>query len=301
MHVSRWLLGSVVGSVLVGWVAGDACDDTARTLLEAAKHEAQADYWVALANCLNDPDANLGDCEEEAAAALDEALELAEEQYDARLALCAELGGGPYAPDLDPKEFTSRVDNRLFPLRPGVTMVYEKDGADGFEVIQVRALKDVANIDGFPCRIVHDVSWLDGVVQEDTLDFYSQRMDGTVWYFGEVSQSFEDGFLDSLEGSWRTGKDGAQPGIIMEAAPVVGDVYRQEFLPMVAEDFARVLAIDETVTVPLGTFHNCLKTEERSPIEPDHLEWKYYALDVGLLLTVDVETGEREELVRIKR
>jgi hypothetical protein len=281
--------------------AGDPCEDTAAALLNAATHEAESDYWVHVANCLNDPDVDPTTCEGDAAAERDDALELAEEQHDARVALCNALGGGAYAPDLDPAEFSTRIDNRLMPMIPGVLMIYEKQGADGDEIVQVRALKDTVDIDGFKCRVIHDVSRLDGALNEDTLDFVAQRSDGTVWYFGEVSQSFDDGFLDSLEGSWRTGKDGGKPGILMEAAPQVGDLYRQEFMPAVAEDVATVLSLDETVTVPAGTFLHCLKTEERTPMEPDHVEWKYYALDVGLVLTIDVETGEREELIKIRR
>ena len=40
---------------------------------------------------------------------------------------------------------------------------------------------------------------------------------------------------------------------------------------------------------------------ETTPLEPSLLEHKYYAKGVGLVLTVDVKTGEREELVKIER
>ena len=52
---------------------------------------------------------------------------------------------------------------------------------------------------------------------------------GNVWYCGEAVQDFENGELVSLDGSFKAGVDGAKPGILMKAAPMIGDVYRQEF------------------------------------------------------------------------
>ena len=80
--------------------------------------------------------------------------------------------------------------------------------------------------------------------------------------------------------------DGAQPGIVMEAAPAIGDFYRQEFLLGEAEDLAEVSSLTETVTVPFppGTFENCLKTAESAPIAPDDVSPKFYFAGVGNLL-----------------
>ena len=83
----------------------------------------------------------------------------------------------------------------------------------------------------------------------------------------------------------------------MQAAPAPGQVYRQEFLATEAEDAAGVVGLGRTVTVPLGTFTGCLETFELTPLEPDVLEAKLYAPGVGLVLAIDLESGEREELV----
>jgi hypothetical protein len=59
--------------------------------------------------------------------------------------------------------------------------------------------------------------------------------------------------------------------------------------------------VTESVTVPVSPtpFDNCLKTEETSPLEPDVIENKFYADGVGNLLTIDLDTGEKSELVQI--
>jgi hypothetical protein len=102
-----------------------------------------------------------------------------------------------------------------------------------------------------------------------------------------------------LEGAWTAGVDGAKPGLAMEANPAVGDVYRQEFSPGVAENIGEVVRLNESVTVPYGSFNHCLKTKDTSPLEPESLEYKYYCAGIGLVLTVDVNTGVREEVTKI--
>ncbi|HHT9130566.1 MAG TPA: hypothetical protein ACFYEC_06855 [Candidatus Brocadiaceae bacterium] len=66
-----------------------------------------------------------------------------------------------------------------------------------------------------------------------------------------------------------------------------------------AEDMGKVLSLNGAAIVPYGTFNNCLVTKDFSPLEPDVIENKYYAPNVGLVLTVNPETGDREELINI--
>jgi len=143
----------------------------------------------------------------------------------------------------------------------------------------------------------------DGELIEETIDWYAQDLDGNVWYFGEISKSYEDGELDNLDGSWKSDKDEAKPGIIMEAAPEEGDFYREEYFLGDAEDVAEVIDTDvDGVGVPLGVYNDVLNTKNSSPIEPDVYELKYHALGIGTILEVgydvdDMPTGERVELV----
>ena len=73
----------------------------------------------------------------------------------------------------------------------------------------------------------------------------------------------------------------------MPAEPTPGLEYRQEYYKGEAEDVAEVLSVDDTVQVPFGSFENCLKTRDTTPLEPDVREHKYYAKDVGPVLERD--------------
>ena len=162
-------------------------------------------------------------------------------------------------------------------------------------------LNETFDIEGVTCRVVNDIASLNNEVIEDTVDWIAQKYNGEVWYFGEIAKNYEDGLLDNLDGWWRFGKDDAKPGILMPATPTPGQVYRQEFLLGVAEDIGKVIAINQTVTVPAGTFTGCIQTEDDSPLEPDALQTKFDAPGVGVVLEVDLETGETLELIHIHR
>jgi hypothetical protein len=205
---------------------------------------------------------------------------------------------GAYAPHIDPADFSSTVDNPFFPLKPGMRWEYRSQTKDGVETTVVSVTTKTHTIMGIPCVEVRDTVRLDGALLEDTLDWYAQQRDGTVWYFGEDTQEYAHGKVSSTKGSWIGGVGGAQPGILMPARPVVGDRYRQEYLRGDAEDMAEVLATNDTAQVPAGSYDGTLQTLETTPLEPNALEHKYYARGVGIVLEVDVAGGGvRDELV----
>src|SRR5207237_5165211 len=136
-----------------------------------------------------------------------------------------------------------------------------------------------------------------GALTEDTLDWFAQDREGNVWYFGENTAELENGLITTISGTFMAGVNGDKPGIVMKAHPAVGDFYRQEFSLGNAEDYGETLNLTSRVVVPYGRFNNCLKSEETTPLEPDALEDKYYASGVGNVLTVDLVSGERDELI----
>ncbi len=46
---------------------------------------------------------------------------------------------------------------------------------------------------------------------------------------------------------------------------------------------AEVLSLSESVTVPYGSFDNCLQTMEWTPLEPETAEQKFYKARVELI------------------
>jgi hypothetical protein len=87
----------------------------------------------------------------------------------------------------------------------------------------------------------------------------------------------------------------------MLAHPKVGDSYSQENAPGVVADQGKVIDLSETVTVPYGTFTNCVKTQEWTPIEPGNRAFKVYAEGIGTVVEIPNKSEGRVELIAVKR
>ena len=204
------------------------------------------------------------------------------------------VNGQPYRPDLPPAEdFVAVIENPYMPFVPGTRTVFEgvSDGQRERNVVVVTDRTKV--ILGVTTTVVHDqVFSANGDLAEDTFDWYAQDGFGNVWYFGEDTAEYANGQVTSTKGSWEAGVDGAQPGVVMLAQPTVGESYHQEFLKGEAEDVGTVFAIDDTVSVPYGSFDRILVTEDTTPLEPQILEHKFFAPGIGVVLERVLSGGQ---------
>jgi hypothetical protein len=209
----------------------------------------------------------------------------------------------PAAAPASGQNFSAHVDNPWFPLKPGTTYVYvgSKDGKAARDVYAVTHRTTL--IDGARCVAIRDRLYLRGRLAERTTDYYTQDQHGAVWYYGEDTAELDvHGHVTSTEGTWRTGVNGARPGIYMPAHPQVGERHRQEFYRGHAEDHFQVVSRNARITVPYGTFTHALRTKEWTPLEPGVLDAKYYARGIGQVAERTVRGGsERALLVKIIR
>ena len=194
-----------------------------------------------------------------------------------------------------------KIDNKYYPLKPGTIMSYNGTDEDGKPVQDiVTVTNDTKEVQGISTRVVNDTVFVKGKLEETTNDWYAQDDKGNVWYMGEDTTDLTSK-INPHEGSWESGVKGAKAGLIMLAEPKAGSTYEQEFAKGVAEDKATVLSLDNNVTVPQNSYLNVIKTKEFSPLEPDVVEQKYYAQNVGDIKEKTVK-GSQEgiELVEIK-
>ncbi|MGQ0613502.1 MAG: hypothetical protein ACT4PV_07190 [Planctomycetaceae bacterium] len=207
-------------------------------------------------------------------------------------------------PDVDDVTFTNpaQISHPMIRFLPGSVWEYEKETDEGLEEILVEVLPLTRMVMGIDCAVVRVREYLDGVIQEDTHDWYAQDDEGNVWYMGEEVVNYEYDELGTFlgtngEGAWEAGIDGAEPGILLHTTPVVGLAYREEFYEGEAEDMGVVVSLTATVVLDDGTtFLGCIQVLEWTPLEPDALEYKYYAPGLGLVLEESLDDGERVEL-----
>lgn len=195
--------------------------------------------------------------------------------------------------DFDPNNFplVPVIDNPYLPQPVGAVFYYRAQTEDECEFIKTEVTTDTYTVAaGVTARVIRDQSWVTDVddddncdigsaaLEEDTKDYLAQDNapmgGGNVWYLGEDTINEEC----STEGSWEAGVGEAEAGILMLAHPMSGDRYRQEFLEDEAEDWAKVKVLNARVSIESGDYSDCLITKEWTPLEPGHVEHKYYCL-----------------------
>lgn len=330
----------VVATTLLSYApssyAARACERIAEFAARSCAFEVSEEYWEGQALCQNESTQGARRaCQAQVRNAREESRDECREVRAARLGVCrklarSETGNGPYAPNFG--EFANPLDigvstsaNPYMPLHQGNQWVYED--SEGEESVTVEVTSNVKSIEDATCVVVRDTGAEDftdddfnpplfDVPVEITDDWIAQTANGDIVYCGEISQNFEPQAEDvpnsppelvDVEGSWKWGRDGAQPGILMFAAPEKGTVYRQEFLLGDAEDIGEVRRvdyvygngdrIDQLVPVELAAFMQlcgagCIVTKDYTPLEPGVREFKFYAPGIGLILEVDPDPEE---------
>jgi hypothetical protein len=199
-----------------------------------------------------------------------------------------------YAPKVDPAQFTDKITNKYFPLVPGTVMVYEGK-RDGVPLrIELTVTNETKDIFGVRTIVVRDI--VSGALDERTSDWYAQDTAGNVWYFGEDTKEYTNGVVSSTAGTWEAGVDGALPGVIMQAEPVQGQAYRQEYRPTVAEDVAMIKRVGASAEVPAGKYSDVLVTNDRDLLDLNKDEDKYFAPGIGLVKLGGLVNGHREDV-----
>lgn len=205
---------------------------------------------------------------------------------------------------VEPGELSSVVDNPYVPFASIKRAVYEGKEHDsesgGMVKIRIEAIvRDTSEtVAGVKVAVVEVSDFEDGELVEKTKDYYAQHSSGVVYYIGELVDDYEGGKIVGHGGQWVAGENGVPAGVFMPAAPKVGDVFEQERAPGVAEDRSTVLAAGTRITVPAGTYQDCIETEDFDPIKKIKQK-KVYCRGVGLVREV-YDDGGLIELIEIE-
>lgn len=185
--------------------------------------------------------------------------------------------------------FSASGRNTYFNLNPGHRLVLEGENL----VVQITVLRAKKKITfrengeriTVRCRVIEEREWVDGELVEVSRNFFARcKRTGNVYYFGENVDNYEDGEIVDHEGSWRAGRNGAKPGLIMPSVFLLGAKYMQEIAEEdEALDRARHAEMGITFETPAGTFENCIKIVETSEVEPGEKSIKIYAPNVGMI------------------
>jgi len=181
--------------------------------------------------------------------------------------------------DIGSCTFSSIGRNRYWILEPGYRLVIENRD----EKVAITVLDETEDIGGIETRVVEEREWEDGELKEVSRNFFAICTEtGDVFYFGEEVDDYKDGKITGHGGAWRADAKDSKAGIIMPGRALLGARHYQEMAPN-AMDRAEIVADDVTMKTPAGTFTNCIRVEETSPLEPGDICYKTYAPGVGLI------------------
>lgn len=184
---------------------------------------------------------------------------------------------------LDRDDFTLKSTNDYFPLGVGSTWTL-RGREDGKDVeLRVTVLRKTEKVGRVRTRVVEERHFENGELIEHSRNFFAATEEGTVCYFGEEVDMYEDGEIVSHEGAWRADAPGNRPGIYIPANPRVGIRYQMEGAPGVAEDMAEIIGTGVRVRVPAGRFKNTIRIREWNPLAGD-TGFKNFARGVGIVV-----------------
>ena len=212
------------------------------------------------------------------------------------LALLALLIGACAAPNewraefaVDRNDLASIGRNPYFILEPGYTLILE----GGSERLVITVLNETIIVDGIETRVVEERETKAGRLVEISRNYYAiDTRTSDVYYFGEDVDIYAGGQVSSHGGAWLSGVGDARFGLIMPGTVALEAKHYQEIAPGVAMDRARIIGLSENLVTPAGQFEQVLKVEETTPLEPLIIEYKYYALGIGMIRDGPLELVE---------
>ena len=189
--------------------------------------------------------------------------------------------------------FSTTGTNPYFILQPGYHLVFAgvEDGESLNVTVTVSNETKVVG-DGIVTRVVEErtVNSETNDLKEITRDYFAIcDKTNSVFYFGEDVNNYENDELVDHEGSWLHGSNNARAGLIMPGTVLLGSRYYQEIAPDVALDKAEIVSMNQTVSVPAGSFRDVIKMTETNDLEPGIQEDNLHALGIGQVIDNELE------------
>jgi hypothetical protein len=181
-----------------------------------------------------------------------------------------------------------------FPIRPGHKHIHERpdhpDGAYRKETIVLDKTEpfDLPGIGKFEAAIVQEEEFYEGRYTQQALNwFVCDKTTESVYALGEVSWEVDEEGNRVFGGTWRAGEpDGngvAEPGLLMPGTFTLGGRYIFDGSESEAYGGSENIETGLTVTVPVGTYKNCVRVREQGLRDITDITDKVYCPGVGLV------------------
>jgi len=181
-----------------------------------------------------------------------------------------------------------------FPLKPGHKHIHERpDHPDGYYRKETVVLDktepfNLPGIGKFKAAVVQEEEYLDGILTQRALNWFAiDTTTNSVYAFGELSWEINEEGKPVFGGTWRAGElDGngvAEPGLLMPGTFTVGGRYIFDGSESEAYGGSENMETGVTITVPAGTFKDCVRVREQSLLDLKDITDKVYCPKGGLV------------------
>jgi hypothetical protein len=179
----------------------------------------------------------------------------------------------------------TNIDNPYAPLTTYERCVMEGQ-SDGEDERVVRTLLDRTRTfehrgESVEVAVIEDRAYIGGELVERTLDYFAQADDGTVHYFGESVDNYENGRIANHDGSFVYGRDTDHLGVLMPGDPAPGDRWFFEKAPPITVERDTLLERVPSAEVAGETYDDVVRVREL--IDGREVEFKLYAAGVGVI------------------
>jgi uncharacterized membrane protein YkoI len=182
-----------------------------------------------------------------------------------------------------------------YPIVPGHKHIHERpDHPDGKYRKETVVLDDTEDFDlpgigKFKSAVVQEEEYIDDVLTQRALNWFAvDKTTNSVYAFGEVSWEINEEGKPVFGGTWRAGEldgDGvAEPGLLMPGTFTLGGRYIFDGSQSTAYGGAENIEAGVEITVPAGTFKNCVRVREQGLQDLKDITDKIWCPVVGVVL-----------------
>jgi hypothetical protein len=185
------------------------------------------------------------------------------------------------------------VNPLYYPIVPGHKHVHERadhpDGKYRKETVVLDTTEDfdLPGIGKFKTAVVQEEEYIDGVLTQRALNWFAlDKTTNSAYAFGEVSWEIDEG-KPVFKGTWRAGElDGhgvAEPGLLMPGTFTIGGRYIFDGSQSTAYGGSENMEAGIEITVPAGTFKNCVRVREQGLLDVNDITDKVWCPVVGVV------------------
>ena len=187
------------------------------------------------------------------------------------------------------------VNPLYYPFVPGHKHVHERpdhpDGKYRKETVVLDSTEDfdLPGIGKFKTAVIQEEEYLDGVLTQRALNWFAlDKTNNSAYAFGEVSWEINEEGKPIFAGTWRAGEldgDGvAEPGLLMPGTFTIGGRYIFDGSQSTAYGGSENMEAGIEITVPAGTFKNCVRVREQGLLNINDITDKIWCPVVGVVL-----------------